>query len=285
MSPSFIATYEGWRQVNAQSPETAAGYYGDAHAKFLRFSLVNPGPIDMKSPFLVPAFEGSFGPGAKRYGSSLDKKELADLIKKSTEVGNSGKWFPEMLGGDNKLRPGQAEILANAVKNRAEVLADSTTLDQAMHGAISIGANTDLHVVGGYVWYDTKNRNFIGELQDKIKGQFGLGSKQEASQDFGELMDEKIKAAGGMPNATIRRVGDAIVATDIVEGEVKVVHLTMDAIAEELMKRGKTRRGAPPKTYSDGAKSSWYRFGPEITSTEARDAKGNPLVPSIYNRK
>jgi len=279
MSPSFVATYEGWRQVNAKSPETAAGYYGDAHAKFLRFALVNPGPIDMKSPFLQAAFDGSFGPQAKRFGSKIDKKEFTDLIKKSTEIGNSGKWWPEMLGGDNKLRPGQAEVLANAVMHRAEVLADSTTLDQAMHGAISIGANTDIHVLGGYVWYDSKNRDFIGEVQSKLKGKFGLGSKMEASQDFGEFLDEQIKATGGMKNPSIKRVDDAIIATDIVDGEVRIARVTMDAIAEELMKRGMARRGPPPRTYSDGKKSAWYRFGPEITYT------ADPKAPSIYAGK
>lgn len=286
MTPSFAATFELWRRINEQSPETAAGYYGDAHAKFQRFQLAHPGPIDLAkpSPFLQSAFAGSFGPGAKSFGAQIDKKEFTSLIKKSAEVGNSGKWLPEMLGGDNKLRPGQAEIIANHVFKRAEVLADSAPLDAAMHGAITIGAQADLNIVGGYAWYDAKNRDFIGEVQKRLDGKFGLGSKLEASQDFGEYLDEQIKKVGGMNTPRVMRMDDSLIITDIVDGEARNVRITMDAIAEDLMKRGKARRGTP-KTYSDGTKSAWYRFGPEITSTEKRDKDGNPLVPSIYNRK
>ena len=140
----------------------------------------------------------------------------------------------------------------------------------------------DLTVVGGYAWYDAKNRNFIGEIQAKLNGKFGLGSKLEASQDFGELLDEQIKKVGGMNTPKVMRLDGSLIVTDIVDGEARNVRLTLDGIAEELMKRGQARRGAKPKDYSDGKQSTWYRFGPEITSTEKRDAKGNPLVPSIY---
>jgi hypothetical protein len=284
MTASFAATFEAWRRINEQSPETAAGYYGDAHAKFQRFQLAHPGPIDLAkpSPFLQSAFAGSFGPGAKSYGANIDKKEFTALVKKSSEIGNSGKWLPEMLGGDNRLRPGQAEVIANHVLKRAEVLADSAPLDQAMHGAILVGSQADLNIVGGYAWYDAKNRDFVGEIQKKLSGKFGLGSKLEASQDFGEFLDEQIKKVGGMTTPKVMRMDDSLIITDIVDGEARNVRVTLDAVAEELMKRGKARRGAAPKVYTDGTKSAWYRFGPEITSTEKRAPDGTPLVPSPY---
>lgn len=290
-SPSFIATYELWRKMNASSPKAAAAYFKEDHAKFQKFNLGHPGSIDVRnaSPHLQAAFMGSFGPNAATGRSRLSRKEVDDLVKKTTSSVESGikYWRPEWLGGPNKLRPGVAEFIGRSIHDTMEVFAVTGSQEDALQAALQVVPQRGLQIFGGFAWQDKENSNIYQELQTLVgKDKFGLAAPEETAEDFGAVVDAEIEKHGGMTSVHMIRQGSMLLGTGYKDGAQRVFKLEVAGIAEQVMKRQQARRkAAAPTTYSDGKKSAWYRFGSEITYQEKRDAEGNPLVPSIYNRK
>lgn len=271
-SNTFVSVYEGWRKLNAQSPEAAAAYYRGNHAKFQRFSLAHPAGIDAKNPsdYLAAAFNGSFGPNAERFGAKVDKTEFTAAVKQIANDSNS--WLPEQLGGDKKLRPGVAEFIANQTMHRAEVLGASGSLVDGFKAARAVAGQDNLRVVGGYAWIDGKSKDFVGELQAIVgKDKFSFSSNLEVSNDFGDFVDAEVARVGGMDRVNIERRPDALMLIGYKDGQPRRHLLEMNRIAEHIMAVQKNRRNPPAATTTN------YR-------PKAPDLQLGPMPSSMRNK-
>lgn len=271
-SNTFAAVYEGWRKLNAQSPEAAAAYYRGNHAKFQRFSLGHPAGVDVKNPsdYLAAAFNGSFGPNAERFGAKVDKAEFTAAVK---QIGNdANSWLPEQLGGDKRLRPGVAEFIANQTMHRAEVLGASGSLVDGFKAARAVAGQDNLRVVGGYAWLDGKSKDFVGELQAIVgKDKFSFSSNLEVSNDFGDFVDAEVAKVGGMDRVNIERRPDALMLIGYKDGQPRRHLLEMNRIAEHIMTVQKNRRNPSAVTTTN------YR-------PKAPDLQLGPMPSSMRNK-
>lgn len=215
-TPLFATGYEQWRQISMRNPEAAVTVYGDElNSRYAKFKLMHPeslGSGGIASSTAMTAFATSFGVGSSKNFKTFDKKEEAVWV--TAAVGKLSSWMP----GTVSIRPGQTRHASDLLKNYAMVHGETHPPQVAGELAVASFKRDGGHVVGGYLWQDTRIPDFRKHVQEVINAPGGsakvtIPEGNEFDQYFSESVDSVAKAAGINDEPILRAETDRLVLT------------------------------------------------------------------------
>lgn len=219
--------FDGYAALREANPAVADAYYSDHKHRLEGFYN------DVKSGLTT---EGSFrrwftGPTARVNLSKDDAKRTMDAI--NSEFNSI---WPEWLGGEAKLKPGQAYRIMSEIGPGAEKMAAATNGDirLAVNREIRAAKQNGLEVAGGYAWVNAKGQP---SLQQYLTGP--NGPNPVGVDKVSDLFDQAIHWSlyGGMGNQGILDEE----ANDVYVGRLPDLEGVPQFHVQAILKSGETK--------------------------------------------